>query len=411
MIGPGVASAPAMPAVTEPTGVRGDGVPRAEAGAGTSAFGRLMAPSETATAAPLAASATTETRDTPPDTAEATQAAPDPSQLLAWLSQATVAGASTAPSAAAAGGASPDPGAAALAGVAGMPTPTGTASVPGLASADGTAAGSALDGIPAPPLTGTLAAPGGAATPGPSATALGAAPGATPALFNIAAFAGPAALPGMTPATATPALTPGGDAPSLAPLGDMATPADADSAGLIDATRGGDAATGGPAWLAAAPPSPAASAPSATASALPATLAMPADPADGFDDGLTTQVTWMAGNGVGEARIRITPDHLGTIDLVLNIEGQRISAEFQSAHADVRQALEGGLARLRDQLAQHGLQLVQAQVGDGSHPRHQPHRDDAPAQRGEDPELAQAATLTGPVGTPGRRARLLDTYA
>lgn len=108
----------------------------------------------------------------------------------------------------------------------------------------------------------------------------------------------------------------------------------------------------------------AASRPQAAAPALPP-LPMPADPDAGFDEGFGTRLVWMAEQRVGHAEIRLNPEHVGPIGVRVQLDGEQVRAEFHSAHADVRQAIEASLPRLREMLGQHGLQLGQADVGQG----------------------------------------------
>ncbi|GAA5078665.1 flagellar hook-length control protein FliK [Lysobacter panacisoli] len=132
----------------------------------------------------------------------------------------------------------------------------------------------------------------------------------------------------------------------------------------------------------------------------------------GFDDGFGSRIAWMAEQRVGHAEIRVSPDHLGTIDVRLQLDGNRVNAEFHSAQADVRQALESSLPRLRDMLGQQGLQLGHADVGQ--------------RQPGEQQASSGQASGSTPAGnggergndagwTPGLAARatrgLLDEYA
>lgn len=143
---------------------------------------------------------------------------------------------------------------------------------------------------------------------------------------------------------------------------------------------------------------PAAAAPSAP-------VPQPVDPSAGYDDSFGTQVCWLAEQRIGQAEIRISPEHLGAIDIRLRLEGNEVRAEFHSAQAEVRQALEASLPRLRELLGQHGLQLGHAGVGQG----HKPH-DGTPLT----PQSGSASRTEGDdVPPPGfRRARgLLDVYA
>lgn len=94
---------------------------------------------------------------------------------------------------------------------------------------------------------------------------------------------------------------------------------------------------------------------------------MPASPDEGFNEVLGARMTLMVEQTISHARIRISPEHLGAIDLQLTVEGDKVTATFNSQHADVRTALEAGMSRLRDQLAEQGLQLAHAQVGSQSH--------------------------------------------
>ncbi|HZX79492.1 MAG TPA: flagellar hook-length control protein FliK, partial [Lysobacter sp.] len=85
-----------------------------------------------------------------------------------------------------------------------------------------------------------------------------------------------------------------------------------------------------------------------------------------FDDGMGSRILWMADQRVDRAEIRLNPDSLGPIDVRLQMDGHRLNAQFHSANADVRQALESGMDRLRDMLGRQGMELGQAQVGAGS---------------------------------------------
>ncbi|WP_238382908.1 flagellar hook-length control protein FliK, partial [Cognatilysobacter segetis] len=98
--------------------------------------------------------------------------------------------------------------------------------------------------------------------------------------------------------------------------------------------------------------------------AVPASVPLMLD-AD-FDDGLGARVTGMAEQRIDHAQIRVSPDSLGPIDVRLQLDGHRVNAQFHAASADVRQALEAGMDRLRDLLGRQGMELGQAQVGSGS---------------------------------------------
>lgn len=146
----------------------------------------------------------------------------------------------------------------------------------------------------------------------------------------------------------------------------------------------------------------------------PPVLATPLPPADvhaeDFGDRFGAQLQWMAGQKIGHARIQVTPHGLGPVEVRLQLDGDRISAEFFSAHVDTRQALEQGLPRLRDLLGEHGFHLAHADVGaqSGGDDRGGDPRAAAPAD-GAGNEPATVAAVTSAVSYGG--SGLLDAYA
>ncbi|WP_162204209.1 flagellar hook-length control protein FliK [Pseudoxanthomonas suwonensis] len=140
----------------------------------------------------------------------------------------------------------------------------------------------------------------------------------------------------------------------------------------------------------------------------PAHLPTPQLGEAGFVDDVGDHVEWLAGQKIGHAVIRISPQDLGPVEVRLHLDGDRLSADFSSAQAEVRQALEQGLPRLREMLGQHGLELAHAGVGHD--------RGDAPAQGGRGTRDAEGDAGGGETA-PTRRAPatlrrgLLDAYA
>lgn len=100
-----------------------------------------------------------------------------------------------------------------------------------------------------------------------------------------------------------------------------------------------------------------------TATVNPLTSLTPDVNTDQFGETLGTQLTYMANEKIGHAHIRVSPNDLGTIEVSLKLDGDRVHADFSSPQADVRQALEQSLPKLRDLLSAHGFQLAQADVG------------------------------------------------
>ena len=127
-----------------------------------------------------------------------------------------------------------------------------------------------------------------------------------------------------------------------------------------------------------------------------------------FGERFGAQLQWMAGQQIGHARIRISPQELGPVEVVLRLDGERISADFISGHPETRQALEQGLPRLRDLLGEHGFQLAHADVGHQSSSS----GDGGGAAGDADPDAAPGAPVSSGDPASVTIARgLLDAYA
>lgn len=234
------------------------------------------------------------------------------------------------------------------------------------------------------------------------------APIAAPA----ATLQAPQANAGMPALAATPATSP----PLLDGFAALAALA---GSGSIDATaresldvRGMDIAPPKPdaAWSplgATLPPSGVRIGDAAAAVASLGSIAMPAAPDAGFDDSFDQRIAWMADQRITHAEMRVSPEGAGPIDVRLQIEGHRVTAQFSAANADVRQALEAGMDRLRDLLGQRGMELADAQVG-----RQGAQRDPGGRQHGGhagDADVVEGTTTT--VGPLLRARGLIDEYA
>jgi flagellar hook-length control protein FliK len=137
-----------------------------------------------------------------------------------------------------------------------------------------------------------------------------------------------------------------------------------------------------------------------------APIPFPARPELGLDDAFDQRIVWMVDQRITQAEMRVNPEGVGPIDVRLQVEGQRVTAQFNAANADVRQALEAGMDRLRDLLGQRGMELGDAQVG-----QQRSHGHRAPAAgRGTGDAGADDASVVTTVRT--LRARgLVDEYA
>jgi len=105
-------------------------------------------------------------------------------------------------------------------------------------------------------------------------------------------------------------------------------------------------------------PAPAPAQPTPTTAPFPA----PELHADNFPDAVGTHIQWLAEHKIGHAHLQLTPQDMGPLEVRLKLEGDQLQAHFTSAEAEVRQALEHSLPRLRELLGEHGLNLGQADI-------------------------------------------------
>jgi flagellar hook-length control protein FliK len=85
-----------------------------------------------------------------------------------------------------------------------------------------------------------------------------------------------------------------------------------------------------------------------------------------FGQELGQQVAWLggqAGQGVKQASIRLNPQELGPIDVKISMDKGRVDVVFSAQHPAAVTAVQQTLPQLDHMLAQHGLSLGHAEVG------------------------------------------------
>jgi len=82
----------------------------------------------------------------------------------------------------------------------------------------------------------------------------------------------------------------------------------------------------------------------------------------GWSEALSNRVVVMAGKHEQAAELRLNPPELGPLKILLTISGDQASAQFISAHAPVRDAVEQALPRLQQMLSDNGITLGNTSV-------------------------------------------------
>ncbi|MFO7955077.1 flagellar hook-length control protein FliK [Thioalkalivibrio sp.] len=79
---------------------------------------------------------------------------------------------------------------------------------------------------------------------------------------------------------------------------------------------------------------------------------------------LADQVRQLAMGQGGRTELKLHPPQLGSLDVRVQVDGDRTSIQFISTNPVTREVLEAAMPRLRDSLAESGLQLDDATVSD-----------------------------------------------
>ncbi|MDY6947886.1 MAG: flagellar hook-length control protein FliK [Pseudomonadota bacterium] len=79
-------------------------------------------------------------------------------------------------------------------------------------------------------------------------------------------------------------------------------------------------------------------------------------------DEIGSRMTMMVEQGKHTASLRLSPEHLGPLEVRITVNGDQASVQFGAAHADTRSAIENALPRLREMFASQGLSLADANV-------------------------------------------------
>ena len=82
----------------------------------------------------------------------------------------------------------------------------------------------------------------------------------------------------------------------------------------------------------------------------------------GWSDEIGTHLTMMAANGREAASLRLSPEHLGPLEIRISMKDGEASVLFGAANPETRNALEQSLPRLREMFASQGLVLGDANV-------------------------------------------------
>jgi flagellar hook-length control protein FliK len=81
-----------------------------------------------------------------------------------------------------------------------------------------------------------------------------------------------------------------------------------------------------------------------------------------WNDELGGQLTWMTRQGIESGSLKLSPEHLGPVEVRISVHNGDASVWFGANQSDTRAALEQALPRLREMFASQGLTLTDSGV-------------------------------------------------
>ncbi|MFK8053585.1 MAG: flagellar hook-length control protein FliK [Woeseiaceae bacterium] len=82
----------------------------------------------------------------------------------------------------------------------------------------------------------------------------------------------------------------------------------------------------------------------------------------GWSREFSEKVGWVINARLPSAQIKLNPEHLGPVELQVEVEDKQARIQFSALHGLTREAIEQSIPRLREALEQQGLSLTEADV-------------------------------------------------
>lgn len=131
----------------------------------------------------------------------------------------------------------------------------------------------------------------------------------------------------------------------------------------------------------------------------------------GWGAEVADKVMWMASQKVHAADISINPPDLGPVEAKIEMQKDQVNVVFSSQHAQVKEALEQSMPKLREMMSQNGVNLGSVDVRDHSHSQQQSQwgRSDSYTGRGEVDEAEEESNVAAKSVIKG--SGMVDFYA
>ncbi|MFT6625278.1 MAG: flagellar hook-length control protein FliK [Cycloclasticus sp.] len=78
------------------------------------------------------------------------------------------------------------------------------------------------------------------------------------------------------------------------------------------------------------------------------------------------RVQWMVGQSMNGAQIRLTPQHMGPVEVRIHVQNDQTTISFTAQHGATREAIDAALPKLRDMLSEQNINLVDVDISQHS---------------------------------------------
>lgn len=136
-----------------------------------------------------------------------------------------------------------------------------------------------------------------------------------------------------------------------------------------------------------------------------------------WNNDFAQKIVWLAHQQNQVAELRLNPAHLGPVEIMLSLSGEdnaQATAQFVSPHIAVREVIEAALPRLREMMAESGIQLGDVMVGAESFQRQENNERQGQQQARSGPTAAASDELTvnaEKTVTTGKHNGVVNTFA
>jgi hypothetical protein len=86
----------------------------------------------------------------------------------------------------------------------------------------------------------------------------------------------------------------------------------------------------------------------------------------GWSKDLGEQIVWMNNKAIPAAEIKLNPAHLGPISVRIDVNQDQATILFTAQHAEVKEAIEASIPKLREMLATQQLNLINVNISQNS---------------------------------------------